>query len=95
MQERSVGDSASASASARALNPSIEGMSWQKVTQDLITQVMEGLKNIPMPSSDNSSATQVKECSLLVQDASILHFLLIRSTLLSILFVPIEIRYTP
>lgn len=47
---------------------------------------MEGLKNIPMPSSDNSSATQVKECSLLVQDISILHFLLIRSTLIILLF---------
>jgi hypothetical protein len=71
MQERSIAESSYAS--ARALNPSLEGMSWQKVTHDLITQVMEGLRNVPMPSSDNSSATQVRECSPLVLDVSIPH----------------------
>lgn len=84
LQERSIAESSSAS--ARALNPSLEGMSWQKVTRDLITQVMEGLRSVPMPSSDNSSATQVREHSPLVLDVSIPHLIFFLFSFLFIYF---------
>ena len=50
--------------------PSIEGMSWQRVTQDLLKKASEGLQNIPQPSTSDSEATLVRpsfciKCSIL------------------------------
>ena len=40
-------DSDSSLSTSRALQPSLESLTWQKVTKNLLLKAMEGLRNIP------------------------------------------------
>ena len=72
-------EKASTSKASQALNPSLEALTWEKNTKNLLLQAMEGLKNIPQPS-EKSGATQVSCVSSLVETLSLAHPLLIPLT---------------